>query len=131
VPNFVKIHLGISILQRVEFWHFPEELGVAVTIQPVIETFLISFEKIARLNKFPPDKYTAILQAHLTGKVLKIFTDISIKECQDYSTLKKALLAAFAVVPKVYGKRFRASAKSNSEMYCEFAFRLSTQFRRW
>jgi len=33
-----------------------------------IET-LISFEKIAELNSFPPDKYAAILQAHLTGKL--------------------------------------------------------------
>jgi len=32
-----------------------------------IETFLIAFEKIAELNNFPPDKYAAILQAHLTG----------------------------------------------------------------
>jgi len=34
-----------------------------------VETFLISFEKVAELNNFPPDKYAAILQAHLTGKL--------------------------------------------------------------
>ena len=39
-----------------------------------IETFLISFEKIAELNQFPRDKYSAILQAHLTGKALKVFS---------------------------------------------------------
>jgi len=32
-----------------------------------IESFLHSFEKIAELNSFPEDKYSAILQAHLTG----------------------------------------------------------------
>jgi len=34
-----------------------------------IETFLISFEKTAELNSFPTNKYAAILQAHLTGKL--------------------------------------------------------------
>jgi len=38
-----------------------------------VETFLISFEKVAEINNFPPDKYAAILQAHLTGKALKFF----------------------------------------------------------
>ena len=96
-----------------------------------IETFLISFEKIARLNSFPADKYTAVLQAHLTGKALKVFTELSTAECQDYPTLKKALLAAYAVVPEVYRKRFRSLNKSHSETYSEFAFRLSTLFKRW
>ena len=55
-----------------------------------VESFLISFEKIAQLNKFPEDKYVAILQAHLTGKALKVFTELSIEDCQDYPTLKEA-----------------------------------------
>jgi len=92
-----------------------------------IETFLISFEKIAELNQFPQDKYSAILQAHLTGKALKVFTELSIEECKDYDTLMKALLAAYAVVPEVYHKRFRESSKNHSE----FAFLLTTQFKRW
>jgi len=46
-----------------------------------VETFLISFEKVAELNNFPPDKYGAILQAHLTGKALKVFTELSVEEC--------------------------------------------------
>ena len=37
-----------------------------------VEIFLITFEKVAELNNFPPDKYAAILQAHLTGKALKV-----------------------------------------------------------
>jgi len=63
-----------------------------------VETFLISFEKVAELNNFPPDKYAAILQAHLTGKALKVFTELSVAECRDYPTLKAALLEAYSVV---------------------------------
>ena len=96
-----------------------------------VETFLITFEKIAGINKFPSDKYAAILQAHLKGKALKVFTELSLTECQDYKLLKAALLTAYSVVPEVYRKRFRESRKFQSETYSEFAFRLSTQFKRW
>ena len=96
-----------------------------------VESFLLSFEKIAQLNKFPEDKYAAILQAHLTGKALKVFTELSIEDCQDYPTLKEALLTAYAVVPEVYRKRFRNLNKHHSETFSEFAFRLGVQFRRW
>ena len=65
-----------------------------------VETFLISFEKVAELNNYmyPPDKYAAILQAHLTGKALKVFTELSVEECRKYPTLKAALLQAYSVV---------------------------------
>lgn len=96
-----------------------------------VETFLISFEKIAEINAFPLDKYAAVLQAHLTGKALKVFTELSVEECRDYPTLKAALLDAYSVVPNVYRKRFRGLTKSHSETYSEFAFRLTTQFTRW
>jgi len=96
-----------------------------------VETFLISFGKVAELNNLAPDKYAAILQAHVTGKALKVFTEISVEECRDYPTLKAALLQAYSVVPEVYRKRFWNLSKFYTETYSEFAFRLSTQFARW
>ena len=80
-----------------------------------VETFLISFEKVAELNNFPPEKYAAILQAHLTGKALKVFTELSVEECRDYPILKAALLQAYSVVPEVYRKRFRSLNKLYTE----------------
>ena len=43
-----------------------------------VETFLISFDKVAELNNFLPDKYAAILQARLTGKASEVFTELSV-----------------------------------------------------
>jgi len=71
------------------------------------------------------------LQAHLTGKALKGFTELSVEECRDYPTLKAALLQAYSVVPEVYRKRFRNLSKLYTETYSEYAFRLSTQFTQW
>jgi len=117
-------------------WPPPFRVEAAVKLVPKfsesdVETFLISFEKVAELNNFPPDKYAAILQAHLTGKALKVFTELSVEECRDYPTLKAALLQAYSVVPEVYRKRFRNLSRLHTETYSEFAFRLSTQFIRW
>jgi len=81
---------------------------------------LISFQKVAELNNFPPDKYAAFLQAHLTGKALKDFTELSVEECRNYPTLKAALLQAYSVVPEVYRKRFHNLNKSHIETYSEF-----------
>jgi len=62
---------------------------------------------------------------------LKVFTELTVEECRDYSTLKAASLQAYSIVPEVYRKRFRGLSKSHAETYSEFAFRLSTQFTRW
>jgi len=96
-----------------------------------VETFLISFEKVVELNNFPPDKYAATLQAYLTGKALKVFTELFVEECRDYPTVNAALLQAYSVVPEVYRKLFRNISNVYTETYSQFAFRLSTQFTRW
>ena len=67
----------------------------------------------------------------MTGKAIKVFTELSVEDCQDYPKLREALLTAYAVVPEIYRKRFRNLSKHNSETFSEFAFRLSVQFRRW
>jgi len=76
-------------------------------------------------------KYAAVLQAHLTGKALKVFTELTVQQCQDYPTLKAALLTVYSVVPEVYLKRFRGISINRHETFSEFAFRLTTQFKRW
>ena len=86
-----------------------------------VESFLLSFE-----NEWPVEKYAAMLQAHLSGKALKVFTELTTEQCQNYDTLKAALLTAYSVVPEVYRKRFRTISKYTSETYSEFAFSVST-----
>jgi len=87
-----------------------------------VETFLIAFEKVAELSNFPPHKYAAILQAHLTGKDLKVFTELSVEECRDHPTLKAALLQAYSVVPEVYRKRFRVRSDTTQVLLILFFY---------
>lgn len=95
------------------------------------ETFLITFEKIANLNKWPKENWAAVLQTQLKGKGLKVFSELSLKECGDYEILKKAILTAYELCPEVYRKRFRSYQKSTTETHADFAFRLTQSFKRW
>lgn len=130
--NLSSANIGPLAANRTNFFR----VDTAIKLVPRfnendVESFLIGFEKIAQLNAWPEDKYTAILQAHLTGKALKVFTELSLEQCKIYQTLKAALLTAYAIVPEVHRKRFRTLSKLGSETFSEFAFRLSTQFKRW
>ena len=114
----------------------PFRVDAAVKLVPKfnendVESFLLTFERIATLNSWPKDKYTAILQALLTGKALKVFSELTTEQCKNYETLKAALLLSYAVVPEVHRKRFRSARKQFTETYSEFAFRLSQNFKRW
>ena len=59
-------------------------IDTAVKLRPKfneydVESFLISFEKIAQRTS---------MQVHLIGKALKVFTELSVEDCQDYPKLK-------------------------------------------
>jgi hypothetical protein len=95
------------------------------------ETFLITFEKIANLNKWPKENWAAVLQTQIKGKGLKVFSELSLEECKDYEKLKKAILTAYELCPEVYRKRFRASRKLSTETHADFAFKLTQSFKRW
>ena len=95
------------------------------------ETFLITFEKIANLNKWPKEHWAAVLQTQLKGKGLKVFSELSLQECEDYEKLKKAILTAYELCSEVYRKRFRTSKKVSTESHSDFAFDLTQSFKRW
>ena len=55
-----------------------------------VEEYLLSFEKVAQINAWPQDRYAAILQSTLVGKGLKVFSELSTADCQDYDTIKSS-----------------------------------------
>jgi len=96
-----------------------------------VEEYLITFEKVAKINNWPPERLASVLQAMLVGKALKVFSELSDAACQDYTTLKAAILNAYAVVSEVHRTRFRTVMKQPSETFSEFAFTLGLHFKRW
>ena len=96
-----------------------------------LENYLITFERICKINSWSRDKWSAILQTQLTGKGLKVFSEMSEQDCCDYDKLKQALLISYELCSEVYRKRFRTFRKLPTDTYADFAFKLSNVFKRW
>jgi hypothetical protein len=60
-----------------------------------MDTYLVTFEKIASLQKWPKTQWASVLQTQLRGKGLKVFAELSLADCADYDKFKQALLAAY------------------------------------
>lgn len=96
-----------------------------------LESYLISFERIAAINSWPADKLASILQSQLTGRALHVFAELSIDDCRDYQKIKEALLVQLQLVPEEYRSRFRKLTRQQGQSYADFAFNLTTLFKRW
>src|SRR5208282_1417748 len=60
-----------------------------------IDVYLITFERIASLNKWPKEHWSALIQTQLRGKGLRVFAELPTAQCQDYEVLKETLLIAY------------------------------------
>jgi len=72
-----------------------------------LEVYLITFGKIASLNNWPKEHWSAILQTQLKGKALRVFAELPHSVNQDFDQLQVALLAAYELSPEHYRKKFR------------------------
>lgn len=96
-----------------------------------VDAYLQLFEKIARSERWPIDKWVAILQPHLVGKALKAFSKLSMRDIDDYDVLKEAILLEYEVVGEVYRRKFRKAVKRQGDSFSDFAQFLSTNFNHW
>ena len=96
-----------------------------------IEDYLVAFERTAELNKWPQDQLCCVLQSQMTGKGLKIFSELTLEQAQNYQCVKKAILDCYQLTPQAYRSKFRQLEKSSSETYSDFAFTLKNSFKRW
>jgi len=96
-----------------------------------LEIYLITFRKIATLNNWPKEWWSAILQTQLKGKAMRIFAELPDTVIGDFDQLQASLLAAYELSPEHYRKKFRDIRKSDSENYVDFAFKMQNFFKRW
>ena len=92
-----------------------------------IETYLLNFVRTATLNEWTVNHWTTLLNTQITGKVQKLFTELTLEDSTDYNVVKEHLLIAFEVVPEVYQKRFKSLHKDNAKTYSSFAYKLRTE----
>lgn len=89
------------------------------------------FERIAEARGWPSKERTLLLQCVLTGRAQEVYSALSLSDCQDYDTVKAAVLKAYELVPEAYRQKFRTLSKGVNEAHVEFARELTTAFNRW
>jgi len=72
-----------------------------------LEVYLITFRKIASLNNWPKEHWSAILQTQLKDKALRVFVELPDSVIQDFDQLQVALLPAYELSPEHYHKKIR------------------------
>lgn len=96
-----------------------------------IGSYLVRFERIAKLLNIHKDTYAARLGSVLTGKCVEIYASLSDDITSDYELLKKALLKGFHKTLDGYRHDFRSARLKEGETYDLFAIKLGRLFDQW
>ena len=96
-----------------------------------VDKYFLHFEKIAESLKWSKESWTLLLQSVFIGKAREIYSSLSIKQCQNYDAVKKAVLKAYELVPEAYRQKFRSAKKESNQTHVEFAGVQEQMFDRW
>lgn len=96
-----------------------------------IEDYFVAFERTAELNSWPLNQLSGILQSQISGKGLKVFSELTLDEARDYRRVKQAILECYQLTPQTYRNKFREIDIQRNETFSDYAFRLKNLFKRW
>ncbi|XP_063585832.1 uncharacterized protein LOC134763205 [Penaeus indicus] len=88
-----------------------------------------NFEKTAEHFKWPYTEWTWLLQPKLSGKAAITFSNL---DCiDDYESVKRSILDAYAITPDGYRQEFRNLTKSPHSTFAEFFTEKARLFNKW
>ncbi|XP_068241429.1 uncharacterized protein [Palaemon carinicauda] len=96
-----------------------------------ITAYIIRFESVASLCKWPVSEWTTRLALLFSGTALNIYSTLSEEEIADYVSLKAAVLRAFKRTPEQYRKEFRFAKMSSKINFSQFMTQLFRHFDYW
>ena len=86
--------------------------------------YLLTFEKVARLNNVPRDVWANLLPSLLNTATRMHYTRLSYETCSDYDDTKNALMTACRLTPRAYLEKFKSARRTGKENYIDYLFRL-------
>ncbi|KAK7891276.1 hypothetical protein WMY93_023239 [Mugilogobius chulae] len=89
------------------FDYRPQILPI-LTPEDNIEIFLITLERMAKVCRWPKDKWAVRLVPLLTGKVRIAFVQMYIRHSNKYEKVKEAILSKYEITDETYRRRFRS-----------------------
>ena len=94
------------------------------------ETFFSLFERVADSRHWSDAERTLLLQCTLTGRAQEVYSALIVAESRVYTSVKKAVLKAYELVPEAYRLKFRTWERSGKQTHMEFARDITSHFNR-
>ncbi|KAJ8035481.1 hypothetical protein HOLleu_22725 [Holothuria leucospilota] len=73
-----------------------------------VEKFFNHFKKLGEQLKWPRDKWSILTQSNFTGKAQEVYSALSIEDSMNYDKVKRAILQAYELVPKLIAKNLES-----------------------
>ncbi|XP_043996041.1 uncharacterized protein LOC122844529 [Gambusia affinis] len=96
-----------------------------------IEHFLITFERIACVCRWPKKDWAFQLIPLLTGKARSAYVHMDMDESMDYNNVKAAILQKYEINSETYRQRFRSLYVEPNESPKELYVRLKELYGKW
>ena len=96
-----------------------------------IESFLSTFERIAKQQDWPKEVWAMQLAGLLTGKALAAYAAMVSTEALEYEKVKRAVLHRYDVNEETHRLRFRQEQKRPEESYRAWVCRSTDHFDKW
>lgn len=96
-----------------------------------LDAYIQRFERVARDQGWPSDKWALSLSLCLTGEALTVVGRMSAEDVTDFAKLKATLLQRFQFTEEGYRIKFREAKPDNGETGRQFAGRLLGYFDHW
>ena len=87
-------------------------------------SFFHAYEKTLQIEKVDKSLWAKWLPACLNQKASKVYTALTVEQCQDYDTVKKTVLESFRLTSRKYLENFRGMRRSGAESYRLFLNKL-------
>ena len=96
-----------------------------------MESYLLRFERFAKINVWPKENWAVHLSALLSAKALDTYDRLDDHESTDYDSVKRALLKRHNLISDGFNVKFRNSRPEVGERIGQFKTRLETYLDRW
>uniref|UniRef100_L7M186 Putative tick transposon n=1 Tax=Rhipicephalus pulchellus TaxID=72859 RepID=L7M186_RHIPC len=100
-------------------------------VRDKLDAYIQRFERVARSQDWPQDKWALSLSLCLTGEALSVVGRMEPDHAMDYATLKQTLLQRFRFTEERYRTKFRSAKPENCETGRQFAGRILGYFDHW
>ena len=96
-----------------------------------LDSYLLRFERFARVNRWEDERWAGALSALLSGKALDVYSRLLEEAGIDYRQLKEALLKRYDLTEDGYRLKFRKSRPEPAEKPDQFIHRLKNYLKKW